>query len=66
MVVIDPIESDINATFTVEVSISPLFNQTEYTLVVTESSPDHPTVLLGGVPMEMYSSTVRALYIYFS
>ena len=53
-----PVESDIGQEFTVVVSISPLFNQTEFTLVVSEASPENPTVLLGGVPIEMYASTV--------
>ena len=60
-VVLEPVESDVGQVFSVVVSISPLFNQTEFTLVVTESSTEHPTTLLGGIPVEFYAKKVSGM-----
>ena len=57
-VVLELEEADIDQEFQIEVSVSPLFNQTQFTLLVTESSTDHPTTLLGGVPIEFYAKQV--------
>lgn len=56
--VLVPEEGDVGQEFQIEVSMSPLFNQTQFTLLVTESSTDHPTTLLGGVPIEFYVQKV--------
>jgi hypothetical protein len=60
-VVLDPVASDIDTVFTVTVSVSPLFNQSQFTLVVTESSTEHPTALLGGIPIEFYALKVSSM-----
>lgn len=56
--VLQPTPGDVNQVFTISVSVSPLFNQTQFTLVVTEASTEHPTVLLGGIPLEFYALKV--------
>jgi len=61
-VVIDPVAADVGLEFTIKVSVSPLFNQTQFTLVVTESSTEHPTTLLGGIPLEFYALKDDEMY----
>lgn len=57
--VLHPEEGDVEQKFSILVSVSPLFNRTQFVLVVTEASMEQPASLLGGVPLEFYAEKVR-------